>query len=248
MTKRLESKNALITGCNRGIGRAIMERFMQEGANIIACTRSITPELETYYETARKEYGVEIYPVQLDLSDEASLSAAVKTVFGMKIALHILVNNAGIACFDGLMKLSSDKLKEVFQVNYFSPLMLIKGLMMVMMKAKGASVINLASVAGMDGTPGNCSYGASKASMILATKTLSHELAKAKIRVNAMAPSIVTTDMSSGIADDVVNEQLAQTAISRPSTPEEIANLALFLASDESSYVNGQTIRIDGGM
>lgn len=246
--KRLEGKTALITGCNRGIGRSIMERFMQEGANIIACTRNVSPEFDAYYEKARKKYSINIHPIIMDLADEDSVNAGIKEIYALKQTIHILVNNAGIACFDGLMRLSSEKMKQVFQVNYFSPMMLVKGLMMVMMKAKGASIINIASVAGIDGTPGNCSYGASKASVILATKTLSKELSKAKIRVNSIAPSIVSTEMSAGIDDSIINQQLAQTAITRPSNPEEIANLALFLASDESLYINSQTIRIDGGM
>lgn len=245
---RIENRNALITGCNRGIGRAIMEKFMQEGANIIACTRELTPEQESYYEESKKKYGILIYPVAVDLADESSVNNAVKEVSSLKLPIHILVNNAGMACFDGLMHLSSDKLKTVFQVNYFSPVLLIKGLVLQMMKAKCASVINMASVAGIDGSVGNCAYGASKSSLILATKTLSKEFSKAKIRVNAIAPSIVSTDMSAGINEDVVKQQLSITAIPRPCTPEEIANMALFLASDESSYITGQVIRVDGGM
>lgn len=246
--KRLEGKTALITGCNRGIGRSIMERFMEEGANIIACTRSMSPDLEAYYEESRAKYSIDIYPVTMDLSNEESVNKAVKDVFAMKLSVHVLVNNAGVACFDGLMRLSSEKMKEVFQINYFSPMMLIKSLIMVMMKAKGASIINLASVAGMDGTAGNCSYGASKASMILATKTLSKELSKAQIRVNAIAPNIVATDMSKDISDHLLNQQIQASSIQRSATPEEVANVALFLASDESSFLTGQTIRVDGGL
>lgn len=246
--KRLEGKNALITGCNRGIGHAIMELFMKEGANIIACTRSMTPELEEYYENARVNFGIQIYPIMIDLADEESLINAFKQIYALKIPLHILVNNAGVACFDGLMKLSMDSLKKVFQVNYFSPIMLIKNLMMLMMKAKGSSVVNLVSVAGMDGTVGNCSYGASKAAMILATRTLSKELAKANIRVNAIAPNVVETDMSAKIDENSVYNQISSAAFQRVAKPEEIANMALFLASDESSFVTGQTIRVDGGL
>lgn len=245
---RIENKNALITGCNRGIGRAVMEKFMQEGANIIACTRVLTPELKTYYEESKEKYGISIYPVVIDLADESSVNNAVKMICSLKLPIHVLVNNAGIACFDGLMHLSLEKLKSVFQVNYFSPILLIKGLVFQMMKAKSASVINMASVAGIEGSAGNCAYGASKSSLILATKTLSKEFSKAKIRVNAIAPSIVSTDMSAGINENIVKQQLSITAIDRPSTPEEIANTALFLASDESSYITGQVIRVDGGM
>lgn len=246
--KKLENKTALITGCNRGIGKAILEAVVREGASVIACTRVIDDDLLLFYSSLEKEYSVKVYPIQVDMMDEDSVKTAIKEICAYKLPIHILVNNAGVACFDGLMKLSSETLKSVFQVNYFSPLLLLKGVVMPMMKAKGASVINITSVAGMDGTIGNCSYGASKASMILATKTLSKELAKAKVRVNAVAPSIVTTDMSASINDEVLNQQLSVTALGRPSTPDEIAKVVVFLASDESSYITGQIIRVDGGM
>lgn len=246
--KRFEGKNIVITGCNRGIGRVILESFCQEGAHIIACTRKMTPEIENWYAQISETYQVQVYPIIVDMGSEESVQAAVKTIFALKIPVHVLVNNAGIAVFDGLMKMQYATLENVFRVNYFGPMMLIKGLLMPMMKANGAAIINMASVAGIDGTVGNCAYGASKASLILATKTLSKELAKAKIRVNAIAPSIVTTEMSASIDDNVVAGQLANTAISRPAEPEEIAKVALFLASDDASYITGQVIRVDGGL
>ena len=246
--KRYEGKNVLITGCNRGIGKAMVEAFAKEGANIIACTRKMTPEIETWYEELRCVHGVDVHAVQVDMGDQGSIGAAVKTIFGLRIPVHVLINNAGIAHFDGLMKMQYEKLEETFRVNYYGPLMLIKGLMMPMMKAGGACVINMASVAGIDGTVGNCAYGASKAALILATKTLSKELSKQKIRVNAIAPSIVDTDMSAKIDDAIRHNQLVNTAISRPANVEEIARVALFLASEEASYINGQVIRVDGGM
>lgn len=246
--KRYEGKNVVITGCNRGIGKVMMEEFAKEGANLIACTRKLTPEIESWYAEIRSTYGVQVYPVTVDMGSEESVQAAVKAIFALKIPVHVLVNNAGVAVFDGLMKMQYATMENVFRVNYFGPMMLIKGLIMPMMKANGASIINMASVAGMDGTVGNCAYGASKASLILATKTLSKELAKAKIRVNAIAPSIVETEMSAGIDEAVRADQLANTAISRPAQAEEIAKVALFLGSNEASYVNGQIIRVDGGM
>ena len=246
--KRYEGKNVVITGCNRGIGKVMMEEFAKEGANIVACTRKLTPEIESWYTEIRSAYGVQVYPVTVDMGSEESIQAAIKAIFALKIPVHVLVNNAGIAVFDGLMKMQYATMENVFRVNYFGPMMLIKGLIMPMMKANGAAIINMASVAGIDGTVGNCAYGASKASLILATKTLSKELAKAKIRVNAIAPSIVETEMSAGIDETVRAEQLAKTAISRPAQAEEIARVALFLGSNEASYVNGQIIRVDGGM
>lgn len=246
--KRYEGKNVVITGCSRGIGKAMVEAFAKEGANIIACTRKMTSEIEAWYEELCREHGVEVHAVQVDMGDKESINAAIKAIFGLRIPVHVLINNAGIAHFDGLMKMQYETLEETFRVNYYGPLMLIKGLVMPMMKANGASVINMASVAGMDGTAGNCAYGASKAALILATKTLSKELAKPKIRVNAIAPSIVETDMSATIDEAIRLEHLANTAVGRAASTEEIANVALFLASDDASYINGQIIRVDGGL
>ena len=246
--KRYERKNVVITGCNRGIGKVMLEQFAMEGANIIACTRSITPESKAWYDQISQTHEVSVYPVNVDMSSNESIQIAIKSIFALRIPIHVLINNAGIACFEGLTKLTPEKLSLVFQVNYMGPLMLIKGLLMPMMKANGAAVINMASVAGMDGTVGNCAYGASKAALISATKTLSKELSKSKIRVNAIAPSIVETDMSNTINESIRQEQLKISAIFRPASPTEIAELALFLGSEESSYINGQVIRIDGGM
>ncbi len=246
--KRYEGKNVVITGCNRGIGKAMVEAFAKECANIIACTRKLTPEIEAWYEDLRQEHGVEIHAVQVEMGDKESIDAAIKAIFGLRIPVHVLINNAGVARFDGLMKMQYETLEEIFRVNYYGPMMLIKGLVMPMMKASGACVINMVSVAGMDGTAGNCAYGASKAALILATKTLSKELAKPKIRVNAIAPSLVETDMSATIDEVIRQEQLVNTAVGRAASAEEIANVALFLASEEASYINGQIIRVDGGM
>ena len=248
MEKRFENKNVLVTGCNRGIGKVILETFCKEGANIVACTRKVDQELVSLYDNLKNQYGIKIFPVQVELSNPESIQNAIKDIFALKIPIHVLVNNAGIACFDGLMKLSQQQLEKVFQVNYFGPLMMIKGLIMPMMKSGGASIINMVSVAGMDGSEGNCAYGASKAAMILATKTLANELVKAKIRVNAIAPSVVKTDMSDGIDEHIISNIVQETAIGRIATPEEIANVVLFLASENATYINGQVIRVDGGL
>lgn len=246
--KRFEGKNIAITGCNRGIGKVMLEEFAKEGANIIACTRKNTPELESWCAQICETYQVIVYPINVDMESEESIQAAVKAIFALKIPVHVLVNNAGIAVFDGLMKMQYATLERVFRVNYFGPMMLIKGLLMPMMKANGASIINMASVAGIDGTVGNCAYGASKASMILATKTLSKELAKAKIRVNAIAPNVVDTDMGHKMDERTLNSLMESTDLHRIAAPEEIAKVALFLASDDASYITGQVIRVDGGL
>lgn len=246
--RKLDGKTALITGCNRGIGKAVMEKFMAEGANIIACTRQMTLELEAYYRQKESECNIKIYPLCFDLADEDSIKVAMKELYAWKLPIDILVNNAGIASFSGLIHLKLNDVKNIFQVNYFSSLLLIQYTMKLMLRSKGASIINMASVAGIDGTAGNCAYGASKAATILMTKSLSGELAVSRIRVNAIAPGYIETDMQAGIPQNISGAALNKAAVKRMGTPEEIANVALFLASDDSSYVTGQVIRVDGGL
>lgn len=246
--RKLEGKNALITGCNRGIGKAIMERFMAEGANIVACTRQVSPELKEYYQHKEKEHGVEIRALSMDLMDEDNIKTAMKELYSWKLAIDILVNNAGIASFTGLMRLKSIEVKRIFQVNYFSSLLVIQYIIKLMLRSKGATIINMASTAGLDGTAGNCAYGASKAAVALMTKSLSKELAVANIRVNAIAPGYIETDMQMDISSEFSHDVLNDAAIKRMGLPEEVANVALFLASDDSSYITGQVIRVDGGL
>lgn len=246
--KRLEGKTALITGCNRGIGRSIMERFMQEGANIIACTRNIPPKLEAYYEDSCKRYSINIFPIKLDLSDEESIKIAMKEVQCLKQSIDVLINNAGIASGGLMLMTSISELKKVFQINYFSQVQITQYIAKMMLRKNRGSIILMSSVLGMDSRPGATSYGASKAAIALFAKTVAKELGKYNIRINAIAPNLVDTDMAHQMEQKSFDNMISGTALGRLATPEEIANMALFLASDESSYITGQTIRVDGGL
>lgn len=246
--RRLEGKTAVITGCNRGIGKAILEKFASEGANVIACTRNVSEYLVSVYREIESEHGVQITPIEMDLSDTESINMGIKAIYALKKTIDILVNNAGIASFDGIMKLNHSKLLEIFQINYFSNVQLIQGLIMLLMRSKSASIINMSSIAGFDGTVGNTAYGASKASVALMTKCVSKELSKLKIRINAIAPGYIDTDMQKEITATVKDCIVNNIAQKRWGSSSEVAELAVFLASEESSYINGQTIRIDGGI
>lgn len=246
--RRLEGKNAVITGCNRGIGKAILERFASEGANIIACIRNLTDEIMKEMHNIAKCNNIHLTFIKMDLSDPKSIKTGIKEIISLKLPIHILVNNAGIADFSGLSRTKLDTLHQVFQVNYYSAVQITQSLMLSMMKANGASVINMVSVAGFDGPVGNTSYGASKASLALATKSWSKELATMDIRVNCIAPGFIATDMHASISDVISEETIKHLSKKRMGKPEEVAALAAFLASDDASYITGQTIRIDGGM
>ncbi|MDD3970954.1 MAG: SDR family oxidoreductase [Clostridia bacterium] len=246
--KRLEGKTAIITGCNRGIGRAIMNRFMQEGANIIACSRNISPELEAYYEASQNHYCINIYPIKLDLSDEENIKVAMKKVQSLKQTIDVLVNNAGISSGGLMLMTSISELKKVFQINYFAQVQVTQYVAKMMMRQNRGSIILMSSVLGQDSRPGATSYGASKAALELFAKTVSKELGTFNIRVNAIAPNLVDTDMAHKMEQKLFENLIKSTSLGRMANPEEIANLALFLASNESSYVTGQTIRVDGGL
>lgn len=244
----LTNKTALITGCNRGIGKAIVRIFAANGANIFACARIETPDFVSFLDEIRSSYGIEIKPIYFDLTNELQMKETLKCLIIDKIEIDILVNNAGVA-HGGLLQMTSiSKIREVFEVNFFSQLLIIQQVSKLMMRQKSGSIINLSSVVGIDSHPGYSAYGSSKAAIIYATKTLSKELAPYSIRVNAIAPGLTDTDMAIQMEKKAKENLVTGSAFNRLATSEEIANMALFLASDLSTFVNGQVVRVDGGM
>lgn len=245
--KRLEGRTALITGCNRGVGRAIMQELVIQGANIIACTRKRTTEQDAFYMQCNLEYGVQVYPIYFDLNNEDAIRVALKEIYSLKIVIDILVNNAGILNKDGLLRLKMADAHKVMQVNYFAPLQITQGIVKLMMRSKSASIINVASIAALKPTAGNTVYGASKAALISMTTCWAKELASAKIRVNAIAPGYLDTDMSASVDIKVMAQLVEDTSLKRLGTTEEVAKVVSFLASDDSSYIDGEIIKITGG-
>lgn len=244
----LENKNAVITGCNRGIGKAILEAFAENGSNIWACIRQPSHEFETYIKELSEKYKIEIWPVYFDLKDSDQIKSAIKTISSVKKPVDVLVNNAGIT-YNALFQMSTmDKMMEVFNINFFSPMVFTQFIIKLMLRNKHGSIINIASSAGIDGNAGRSIYGASKAAIICATKAMSAELGEHYIRVNAIAPGITQTEMLSSMTEEIIKDTLEQSHLKRPGVPTEIANACLFLASDMSSYVTGQVMRVDGGL
>lgn len=246
--KQLEGKTALITGCNRGIGSSILLEFAKEGASVIACTRTLNDDLKDTYQQLVSQFNIKIYPICMDLSDAESIKRGMKEVTELRIPIDILVNNAGVAKFSPLMMSKIDDFKELMQVNLYAPVQISQYVIKSMLKQKKGSIINFCSISGLDMTAGNSAYGASKAAIASLTRTMAKELAKAGIRVNAIAPGFVETDMNKQISADYLESMLQQIALGRTAKPEEVARTAVFLASDESSYMTGQIIRIDGGI
>ena len=245
---RLSGKIALITGCNRGIGLSILKTFTKEGASIIACTRKLDEELNSVYMQLSVDYEVSIYPIVMNLSYNESSKDGMREVNALKLPIDILVNNAGVALFKPFIMSKIDDFKELMQVNVYAPVLISQYVIKNMLKQKRGSIINLSSISGLDANAGNSAYGVSKAAIISLTRTMSQELAKANIRVNALAPGYVETDMNRQISNDYMDKMKQQIALGRIAAPSEVASIAVFLASDEASYITGQVIRIDGGM
>lgn len=246
--KRLQNKTAVVTGASRGIGMAIVTKLAEEGANIIACSSHATEELEIAYKKIAEGKGVMITPVYFDLSNEEAVKTGVKVIKALEQPIDILVNNAGIGCMSLLPFTRMADAHKIFQVNYFSPLIIIQGLVGLLKKSTSPSIINMTSVAGLDGGIGVSIYGSSKASIALTTKVLAQEFAQMKIRVNAVAPGMIETDMADDMGEKAKMAMVESTAIRRLGKAEEVANTVAFLASDDSSYINGQIIRVDGGI
>jgi len=244
----LDGKNAIVTGCARGIGKSIVEILAQNGANIWACARKHSEEFENYLRILSENNNVEIKPIYFDLSDKDQMKLAVKTIMNEKKTVDILVNNAGIT-YNALFQMSSiDKIHEVMDVNFISPFLFTQYIVKLMLKNKSGSIVNISSSAAIDGNSGRAIYGASKAALLCATKSLAAELGDQGIRANVIAPGITNTDMLSSMTVDVINQTIMNTDMKRSGEPNDIANAVLFLASDLSSYITGQVIRVDGGM
>ena len=245
--KLLLGKNVIITGARKGIGRVILELFVQNGANIWACIRK---EDEQFLEDMRVlsfQNNVWIETILFDLKDEDSVKRGMQVIIKEKKPVDILINNAGIS-YGGLLTMTPlSALKDVFQINYFSQIQIMQLIIRVMMRQKHGCIVNMASVGGIEASSGYLAYGSSKAALIYATKSVSHEVGQYNIRVNAIAPGLVETDMGNFKSDEEIQKVVERSSLHRKADPMEIANCVLFLASDQSSFITGQALIADGG-
>lgn len=246
-TRRFIDKVVCITGSNRGMGKQFATAFAAEGADLILCARNRTDEFELFIEKLKERNGVTVYPIYFDLSEEAAVKDGIKAIKGLKLKINVLINNAGVPHLAILPFTKMEDVRKVFQVNYFAQLQIIQSLISVIAKNADSCIINMASIAGIDGDIGNCVYGATKSAMILLTKVLSKELSNSKIRVNAIAPGLTETDFSEKMGEKAKESMKLLSCAGRLATTEEVACCALFLASHEASFINGEVIRMDGG-
>ena len=239
--------NVIITGSNRGIGKAMVEAFAASGANIWACARKSTPEHEAWLKETAEKTGVWIKPVYFEMADTDALNAGIQSIIDEGETIDVLVNNAGISTV-GLLSMSKiEDIENLFAVNYFAMLRIIQKVSKRMARQKKGVIINMGSNAGIDPQPGKIAYGSSKAAVMMMTKCLAKELGPMGIRVNAIAPGPVETEMIHQYKDDVLKNLASESALRRLGTTEEIAKVAVFLASEQASYINGEIIKVDGG-
>lgn len=215
---------------------------------MIACTRYETAAFRTYCAELARQHKVTIQPVYFDLSAPDTIKKAVDHIVSLRQQIDILVNNAGIGS-GGLFQMTSlQEFHRVFEVNFFGQIQFTQSISRLMCRKRSGVIINMASIAGLLGEPGMTAYGASKAALITATRTLATELGNFGVRVNAIAPSVTCTDMYHQMDENSREKLIQSSALKRAAQPLEVANVALFLASDLSSYITGQVLRVDGGI
>ncbi len=245
--KLLEKKTALITGGSRGIGKAVALAFAQQGANV-AFSDLAYDDMAKELEKKLSGMGIKAKAYASDASnfmDSENLVNQVVADFGN---IDILVNNAGITRDTLMMRMTEEMWDDVIRINLKSVFNLTKAVQKFMLKQRSGSIINMSSIVGLGGNAGQANYAASKAGMVAFTKSVAQEIGARNIRVNAIAPGFIETEMTAKLAEDVKKEWTEQIPLKRAGQPEDVANLAVFLASDMASYVTGQVITVCGGM
>lgn len=244
----LTGKNAIITGARSGIGLATVHLFAQQGANCWAVVHREDANFLEQIEKLQQEHNVWIKPIYIDLSDSESIKSGIKGIIKEKQPIDILVNAAGIVSPNRLFSMTSmNDIRRVMDVNFFSILETTQLVLRVMQRQKRGSIINIASIAADCEDTSQLEYATSKAALVCATKKLARELGAQGIRVNAVSPGLIATKMVSEIEEEAMSKINAGLTAKRLGAPDEIANVIAFLASDNSSFINGENIKVDGG-
>ncbi|MGI6736134.1 MAG: 3-oxoacyl-[acyl-carrier-protein] reductase [Anaerovoracaceae bacterium] len=244
----LQGKTAVITGGIRGIGRGIAERFCENGADVLLVYRSDTETAEKTAAALREQYGTRVLLHRGDAADPACAESVTKEALGQFGQIDILVNNAGITRDKLMLKMTPEDFDKVIAVNLEGSFYFLKYIGAAMMKQRRGSIINLASISGIYGNPGQINYSASKAGVIGMTRAAAKELGRRGIRVNALAPGFIETDMTGVLSEEQKKAAAQRISLRRTGKPADVAGAALFLASDLSGYITGQVIGVDGGM
>lgn len=245
--KLLQDKVAIITGAGRGIGKAIAQKYAEQGASVAITDLNIGEEVLSFVKEL-EALGVKAKAYKSNAADYNDAHELVKEVVADFGRIDVLINNAGITRDGLMMRMTEEQWDLVINVNLKSAFNMIHAVTPVMMKQKSGSIVNMASVVGVNGNAGQANYSASKAGMIGLAKSIAKELGSRGVRANAIAPGFIITDMTHALSEDVRKEWESKIPLRRGGLPEDVANAAVFLGSDMSSYVTGQVLLVDGGM
>lgn len=243
----LKDKNVLVTGASRGIGRSIALELASKGANVAVNYAGNTEKAEAVVEEL-KALGVKAFKIQANVADDKEVKAMVKEVIAQFGSIDILVNNAGITRDNLLMRMKESEFDDVIDINLKGTFLCTKAVTRPMMKQRSGKIINVASIVGVAGNPGQANYVAAKAGVIGMTKSTALELASRNILVNAVAPGFISTDMTDQLTEEQTENILNMVPLAKLGKPEDVARVVRFLASEDADYMTGQTLHIDGGM
>jgi len=246
MSMRLKDRVALITGAAQGIGREIALKFAAEGADIVVADVNLEKAGKTAGDI--EALGRKALALELDVTDSAKVNEGINKILDKFGKVDILVNNAGITKDNLLLRMSDAEWDAVLSVNLKGTFNCIKSVSRLMIKQRYGKIVNVASIIGIIGNAGQANYSASKAGIIALTKTAAKELASRNINVNAVAPGFIQTDMTARLPEELKQKMLGVIPLGKFGTPADVADLCVFLASEQSSYITGQTIVVDGGM
>lgn len=245
--RKFEGKAAIVTGASRGIGREIALLLAKEGARVAVNYSGSKDKADEVVQLITASGG-EAFAIQADVSNAESVKVMVDQTIETFGSIDILVNNAGITRDNLLMRMKDDEWDDVININLKGVFLCTKGVTRQMMRQRAGKIVNVASIVGVSGNPGQANYVAAKAGVIGFTKTVAKELASRNINVNAVAPGFITTDMTDTLNEEVKNQMLTAIPLGKLGSPADVAKTVAFLLSDDAAYITGQTIHVDGGM
>lgn len=241
-------KTVLITGCNRGLGKTLVESFAKEGYNIIALIRNKNEDFDLFADNLCKDCGITISKYYAEFSEEASLNAALDEIEASGVCIDVLVNNAGVNLSTSPMfNTDYSDVELSFKINYLSVFAITKRIAYGMIRNSNGSIINISSTISLNPGMAESCYGASKAALNLFTESVAQELAPFNVRMNAVACGVMNTDMFAAFDDKTKKKSVKRISLNRPAELKDISNMVLFLASDKASYITGSILKVDGG-